>query len=79
MKSKNYPAGTEYRVLTSNEGTEKKSQIFGFLKDAKDFQASVTSPLATIDIAYRRPDMKNFKIDWSLQVRNWEGNEHGEV
>ena len=73
MTTENYPTGTEYRVLTRNEGTEKKSQIFASLKDAEDFQASVTSPLATVDIAYRRPDMKNFKIDWSLQVRNYEG------
>lgn len=73
MTTENYPTGTEYRVLTRNEGSDKKSQIFASLEDAKDFQASVTSPSATVDIAYRRPEMKNFKIDWSLQVRNWEG------
>lgn len=73
MTTENYPTGTEYRVQTHIDGNSKNSEIFASLQEAKDFQATITQEWATIDIAYRKPGSKNFKADWSLQVRNWEG------
>jgi hypothetical protein len=73
MTSENYPVGTEYRVQTRSERPTKNSQIFSSLKEAKDFQATITQEWATIDITYRKPGAKNFKADWSLQVCTGEG------
>lgn len=73
MTTNNYPTGTEFRVQINTEASIKNSEIFASLKEAKNFQATVSNPVATVNIAYRKPGAKNFTIDWSLQVRNWEG------